>query len=67
VIVILSELLESVLFPLPKSLINWHASDELVDAIPLFEAWEAQSGVFFMPFFLIPHWIYMYSSGVGNG
>ena len=26
----------------------WHASHELLDAIPVFEAWETQSGVFFL-------------------
>jgi hypothetical protein len=26
----------------------WHASDELLEAIPVFEAWETQSGVFFL-------------------
>jgi len=39
VIVIPSQILESVEFPLPESLIIWHASQELLDAIPIFEAW----------------------------
>jgi hypothetical protein len=48
VIVILSQILESVYFPLPERQIIWHASHELLDAIPVFEAWETQSGVFFL-------------------
>jgi hypothetical protein len=27
----------------------WHASHELLDAIPVFEAWDMQIGVFFLP------------------
>jgi hypothetical protein len=26
----------------------WHSSHELLDAIPVFEPWETQSGVFFL-------------------
>ena len=48
VIVIPSHILESMQFPLPESLIVWHASHELLDAILAFEAWEMQSGVFFL-------------------
>jgi len=40
VIVIPSHILESVWFPLLESLITWHASHELLDAIPIFETWE---------------------------
>jgi len=47
VIVIPSHILESVLFPLPESLIIWLASHDLLDAIPVVEAWETPSGVFF--------------------
>jgi len=50
VIVILSHILQSVQFPLPESLMIWHASHELLDAIPICEAWEAQSGVFFLQY-----------------
>ena len=42
-----SHILESVQFPLPEILIIWHASHECLDAIPMFEAWETQDGVFF--------------------
>jgi hypothetical protein len=38
VIVIPSHILKSVLFPLPETLIIWHASHELLDAIPVCEA-----------------------------
>ena len=48
VIVIPSHILESVQFPLPKSLVVWHASHKLLDANPVFEAWEMQSCVFFV-------------------
>jgi len=48
VIFIPSHILGSVQFPLPESLIIWHASHELLDAIPVVEAWEMQSGVFFL-------------------
>jgi hypothetical protein len=34
--------------PLPESLIIWHASHKLLDAILVFEAWGTQSGVFFL-------------------
>jgi len=53
VIVIPSHILESVKFPLPESQIIWHASHERLDAIPVFEAWETQSGVFFLQHFVI--------------
>jgi hypothetical protein len=48
VIVITSHILDSVWFPLPASLIIWHATHELLDTIPIFEAWDMQSGVFFL-------------------
>src|SRR5882757_9962233 len=48
VICIPSHILEGVKFPLSESLILWHASHELLDAIPVFEAWETQRGVFFL-------------------
>jgi len=48
VIVIPSPIFKSVLFPLSKSLIIWHSSHEVLDAISVFEAWETQSGVFFL-------------------
>jgi hypothetical protein len=48
VIIIPSHVLESVSFPLLASLIIWHGSHELLDALPVFEAWETQSGVFFL-------------------
>jgi hypothetical protein len=38
VIVIPSDILEGVYFPLPESLIIWHANNELLDAIPIFDA-----------------------------
>jgi hypothetical protein len=38
-------ILESVEFPLPESQIIWHASRELLDTIPIFEALEIQSSV----------------------
>jgi hypothetical protein len=41
--------------PLPESLILWHAIHELLDAIPVFEAWETQSGVFFLQHVAIVH------------
>ena len=47
-IVISFHIFESVKFPLPESQIIWHASHVLLDAIPVFEAWETQSGVFFL-------------------
>jgi hypothetical protein len=46
--VIPSGILESVLFPLAESLNIWHGGHELLNAIPVFEAWETQSGVFFL-------------------
>jgi len=48
VIVIPSHILASLWFPLSESLIIWHASNELLDAITVFEAWETESGVFFL-------------------
>jgi len=36
VVVIPSHILDSVSFPLPESLIIWHASYELLDGIPIF-------------------------------
>jgi len=48
VIVIPSHILESVQFPLPESLNSWHASHELLEAIPVVEAWETRSGVCFL-------------------
>jgi hypothetical protein len=47
-IVILSYILESAEFPLPNSLIICHATNDLLDAIFIFEAWETQSCVFFL-------------------
>ena len=75
VIVIPSHILQSVYFPLSESLIIWHASYELLDTIPVFEAWVKQavfsyfsmmSYYVFMPFFYIPLWIYLYSSCIAN-
>jgi len=40
VIIIPSHIIESVYFPLPESLINWHASHYLLDANPILETWE---------------------------
>jgi hypothetical protein len=53
VIVIPSHILESMYFPLPKSLIIWHASHKLLDTIPIFEAWETQSDVFLLQHIVI--------------
>jgi hypothetical protein len=47
------DILESVYFPLPESLIIWHASHQLQDAIPVVEAWETRSGVFFLQHVII--------------
>ena len=47
-IVIPFHILMSVLFPLPKSQIFWHASHERLDAIPVFDSWDTQSGVTFL-------------------
>jgi len=52
-IVIPSRIFESVRFPLPEGLIIWHASHELLDAIPAYAAWETQSGVFFLQYVVI--------------
>jgi len=46
-------ILESVQFPIPDSLINWHASHELLDAIPVLESWDTHSGVFFLQHIVI--------------
>jgi hypothetical protein len=48
VIVVPSHILEGVEFPFPERLIISHASHELLDSIHVFEAWERQSGVFFL-------------------
>jgi uncharacterized PurR-regulated membrane protein YhhQ (DUF165 family) len=48
VIIIPSHILKSVKFSLPKSLIIWHASQELLKDIPVFEDSEMPSGVFFV-------------------
>ena len=48
VIVIPSHILESVYFPLSESLIIGHASNQPLDTIPVFDASETQSGVFFL-------------------
>jgi hypothetical protein len=53
VIVIPSHIFESVLFPLTESLIICHGSHRLLDAIPVFEAWETQSCVFFLQHIVI--------------
>jgi hypothetical protein len=42
-------------FPLPESIIIWHSSHDLLDAIPVFEAWEMQSSVFFLQHIVILH------------
>jgi len=47
-IVFPSHILESVQFPLPESLITWHACHNLLDAIPVFEPWETPRGDFFL-------------------
>jgi len=48
VIVIPSHIVESVQFPLLESPVIWHASHELLDPNPVFEAWETQSCVYFV-------------------
>jgi hypothetical protein len=55
VIVFPSHILESVLFPLPNSLIICHGSHELPHANPISEAGERQSGVFFLQHVVIVH------------
>ena len=55
VIFIPSHILDSVYFPLPEGLIIWHSSHKLLDAIPVFEATETQSGVFFVQHIVIVH------------
>jgi hypothetical protein len=49
VILVPSHMLKSLLFPLPKSLIICHGSHKPLDTIPIFEAWDMQMGVFFLP------------------
>jgi len=53
VIVIPFHILESVYFPLPESQIILDARHELLAAIPVFEAWKMQRGVFFVQYFVI--------------
>jgi hypothetical protein len=53
VIVIPSHILESVSFPLPECQIISHATREILDDIPVLEASETQSGVFFLPHVVI--------------
>jgi hypothetical protein len=53
VIVVPSQILESVFFPFPKSLIIWHARHDRLDAIPIFEACETRSCVFFLQHLVI--------------
>jgi len=53
VIVVPFHILESVYFPLPEIQIIWHASHELLHAIPVFEASEMQIGVFFLQHIVI--------------
>jgi len=48
VIVIPSHILDSAQFPLPRSLIIWHACNKVLDTIPVFDVREMQSGVFFL-------------------
>jgi len=48
VIVIPSHILQRELFPLTESLIIWHASHEILDALPIVEAWQTQSSVFLL-------------------
>ena len=48
VIVIPFHFLECVQFPLPESQIIWHASHEILDAIPVVGAWTTQSRVSFL-------------------
>ena len=48
-----SHILESMWFPLPESVNIWHASHELLDAIPVFAAWETQRSVFFLQHIVI--------------
>jgi len=57
VTVIPSHILDSVLYPLPESLIISHASHELRDAIPVAKPLETQSSVFFLQHVVIvrPH------------
>jgi len=53
VIVIPSHILESVYYPLPTSLIIWHASHKVLDAIPMLKASGMQCGVFFLQLVVI--------------
>jgi len=48
-------ILESVYCPLPKCLIIWHASHELLDAIPIVASWEMQTGFCFLQHVVIVH------------
>jgi hypothetical protein len=48
VIVIPCHILKSMVFPHRESLIIWHACDELLEVIPIFEASEMQSGISFL-------------------
>jgi hypothetical protein len=48
VIVIRSHILESWKFPLHNTLIIWPANHELLYTVTSFDAWEKQSGVFFL-------------------
>jgi len=75
-IVFLTHILVSVCFPLPEYLIIWQASHHVLDTIPFCESWKRRlvfssismlSIYVFMPFFLIPYWIYLYSSRIANG
>jgi len=60
VIVMPSHILENVQLPHPKSQIIWHARHELLEAIPVFEASEMQSGVFFIQhLFILPLYAYL--------
>jgi hypothetical protein len=75
VLVIPSHITESVYFALHENLITWHACHQLQDTIPVlkfakcraaFFSFNTLSLYFFIPFLLIPHWIYLYSSLVAN-
>jgi len=55
VILIPSHILDSVQFPLPESLIIWHACHELLDAIPISESCETQSHLFYLQHDVIVH------------
>jgi hypothetical protein len=51
--VIPAHILESVKFPLAKSLIIWHGGPKPLDTISVFEAWETACGVFFLQHIVI--------------